>query len=103
MQIELIYALSIGISIAILIATLYGKLTIPIAILSFLTFGLGIAWALAPYTSLVMTPLANSIWYGYSWGWVELFALTQIITTFFWAIPIMLYNFYATGGKTGWT
>lgn len=103
MQIELLYAISIGIAISILIATYFGKLTIPMAILSFLTFGLGIAWLLAPYTTLIMTPLSNSIWYGYSWGYVEIFALAHIISTFFWVLPIMFYNFYATGGKTGWT
>lgn len=103
MQIELLYAITIGIAFAVLIGTWYGKLTIPMAIIIFLTVGLGLAWLLAPYTTLIMTPLANSIWYGYAWGWLELMALLHVITSMAWVLPIMVYNLYKTEGLTGWT
>lgn len=101
MQIELLYAFSIGLSIAVLIGTLYGKLSIPMAMIIIFVIGIGITWVLSPYISLILTPLWNSVWFGYTWGWLEILALAHLITTF-WVSGVMLYNLYRSEGVTGW-
>lgn len=99
-QIEIIYAMLIGLLLAVAIASYYGKLNMGIGLIGILG-GIGVAWLLADYTSLVMTPLANSLWYGYSWGLLEILALLQIIT-FIVMVGLALYNLYKTKGKVIW-
>jgi hypothetical protein len=100
-SIEILYVIPLGIMIAVLIATLYGKLTIPIGIIG-IALGIVMAWLLAPYTSLVMSPLANTLWYGYAWTLLEVFAVIHIFSVF-WMAGIGVYNLYRSGGITAWT
>lgn len=98
--IEILYLIPIIFLIAVLIATIYGKLSLPIAFIAVI-FGIILAWLLAPYTSLIMAPLANSIWYGYVWTWLEVFALLHIVSVFSMA-GIGMYNLYLSGGIKIW-
>lgn len=99
-SIEILYAIPIGILIAVLIGTFYGKLTLPIGFIG-VVLGLVLAWLLAPYIALVMEPLTNSIWYGYEWTLLEIFGLTHIASVFTMA-GVGLYNLYRSGGVTFW-
>lgn len=99
-QIEIIYAVLIGLLIAIAIATYYGKLNLGIGIIGLLA-GIGIAWFFADWMMLVMTPLGNSIWYGYPWTLLSILALIQIITMCA-MVGMAFYNLYKSGGRIVW-
>ena len=99
-QIELLYGLPIGILILTAIAMWFKVLNPIVALLSILA-GIGVAWLLSPYTALIMTPLANSLWYGYSWGFLEALALMHIVTIFG-MVGIAVYNLYRSGGGKSW-
>lgn len=99
-SIEILYAIPIGILIAVLIASFYGKLTLPIAFVGVI-FGIILAWLLAPYTSLVMGPLANTIWYGYKWTILEALGLLHLISVFFMA-SVGVYNLWRSDGVKIW-
>jgi hypothetical protein len=99
-QIELLYAIPIGILISVLIATFYGKLSMPIGFIGVMA-GIGIAWLLSPYIALIMNPLTNCIWYGYEWTLLTMFGLLHIISVFVIASE-SLYNLYLSGGIKTW-
>lgn len=97
---ELTYGFVIGFSVFVFISAYFQKLRISFALL-FILLSIGIAWLIAPFTMLLMTPLSNAIWYGYEWGMYEAFALYHLFTLI--AMPIVaLFILYKTGGKALW-
>lgn len=99
-QIELVYAVLIGLLISVAVATYFRKLTLGIGLFGLLA-GIGIAWFFADWMTMVMTPMSNSLWYGYDWGLLEILALVQIITMCA-MVGMALYNLYKSGGKIVW-
>ena len=99
-QIELLYALPIGILVLTAFGMWYRVLNPVIALLSVLT-GIAIAWLFAPYTTLIMTPLSNTVWYGYEWTLIEALALTHLATIFT-MVGVAVYNLYRSGGGKLW-
>lgn len=99
-QIELLYALPIGLIIACAIAIYYNRLNPMIAGIGILG-GIVIAWAIAPYTALIMTPIHNAIFYGYSWTLLVYLGLLHIILIFI-ILGLFLRNLYISKGKRGW-
>lgn len=97
---EITYGLVIGFSIFVLLTAYFEKLRISFALL-FILLSIGIAWLIAPFTMLIITPLSNAIWYGYSWGLFEMFALYHLITLIIMPI-IATYILVKTGGKALW-
>lgn len=98
--IEILYLIPISIMIAVIIATIYGKLTLPIGVLG-IGIGIMMAFFLAPYTALVMQPLANTIWYGYQWTLFEVIAIFHLASIFS-IVIVALYNLYRSGGIKVW-
>jgi len=98
--IDLIYAIPIIVSVIAIFGLYFEKVNWFTALLGIIG-GFGIAYYIAPYTSLIMTPLSNSLWYGYDWGMIEYFALAHLITLFIMSI-IALYNLYMSNGKKLW-
>ena len=99
-SIEILYVIPLGILIAVLIASFYGKLNLPIAFIGVIS-GILLAWLLAPYIALVMGPLTNTIWYGYDWTLLEAIGLLHIISVFSMA-GVGLYNLWRSGGVKIW-
>lgn len=99
-QIELLYAIPIGLLIALGIATWLGKLNFGIALIGLLS-GIGIAWAFSSYIDVAITPLSNVIWYGYAWSIYAIMVLIHIILAFL-MMFVAGYNLYRTGGKAVW-
>jgi len=98
--IEILYLIPISIMIAVIIATIYGKLTLPIGVIG-IGIGIMMAFFLAPYTAVVMQPLANTVWFGYQWTMLEVMALLHLISVF--AICfVAIYNLYRSGGIKVW-
>lgn len=98
--IDLIYAIPIIISVIAIFGMYFEKLnwfTGFIAIIG----GFGIAYYIAPYTTLIMGSLSNSLWYGYSWGLFEYLGLLHLITIAIMS-AIALYNLYMSNGKKLW-
>lgn len=63
--------------------------------------GFAIAYYSADYTNLIITSVSNSIWYGYSWGWIEMLGLVHIITLFI-MMAIAINNLWLSNGKKLW-
>lgn len=98
--IDLIYMIPIIISVIAILGLYFEKVNWFTALIGIL-IGFGIAFYIAPYTDLIMTPLSNSLWHGYGWGWIEYLALTHLITLFI-MCGIALYNLYMSNGKKLW-
>lgn len=99
-SLDLIYIFPIAVLVASAIATWYGRLNIWIALLSSLT-SISIVWLISDYTNLVMSPLSNAIWYGYSWGLIEILGLAHLISLFAMTI-LAIVNLTETKGATLW-
>lgn len=99
-QIELLYAIPIGLLLASAIAIYYNRLNPVIAGIGILG-GIGIAWALAPYITLIMIPIHNAIFYGYSWSLLVILGILHIILIFI-IVALFLKNLYISKGKRGW-
>lgn len=101
MQIDLLFLIPLMVLLITAVATWYQKLNLWVAFIGTLT-AFGITYWLAPYQELVLNPLTSSLWYGYSWGYLEIVTAIHIITLFIMS-GIAVYNLYMTGGKKIWT
>lgn len=99
-MIEILFWIAIGIALANLIAFATGYLSWPIAIIGMVA-GLGFAIIIEPFTSLIMNPLGNSLFFGYNWGLFETVVLFFIVSCF-WIVGVMTYNQWKTGGIKSW-
>lgn len=61
----------------------------------------GIGYLISPYTQLIIKPISNSLWYGYTWGLLEYIGIIHICTLFIMSF-IALYNLYMSNGKKLW-
>lgn len=100
LQMEIIYIIIIAIITLFTILAYTRKMSTGIALISILT-GLGITYLFNDYMQVLIHPLSNTIFYGYSWTLFVLMVLVNIILLFI-AIIVRGYNLYTTGGKIGW-
>ena len=98
--IDLIYTIPIIISVIAILGMYFEKVNWFTAIMG-IFIGFGITYYLAPYTTLIMNPLSNSLWYGYDWGLFEYLGLFHLSTLFIMCF-IALYNLYMSNGKKLW-
>lgn len=99
-QIEILYVVTFTLIMLFSVLAYTKKMSIGIAIISMIT-GLGIAWLLAPYMQIALSPLVNWIVYGYVFTWHTGVALAHISTLFI-MVGIAGYNLLHSGGKIIW-
>lgn len=99
-QIEILYIIVISLITLFSILAYTKKMSTGIALFSLLT-GIGITWLLNNYISMLIHPLSNTIFYGYSWNLFTIMVLAQIVLVFI-AVIVRGYNLYISGGKIGW-
>lgn len=100
---DLLYFLPITMLILASIMAYYKRITIPMAIFGVL-ISLGITVLFAPYQAIVLTPLVNCLWFGYSWtfpAYLPIIALAHVISLFTMGI-LAIYNLYISHGKSLW-
>jgi len=99
-QMEIIYITIIAIITLFTILAYTRKMSTGIALFSILT-GLGVTWLLNSYMQMLIRPLSNSIFYGYSW---TLLAIMVLINIFLLSAIIIErgYNLYISEGEIGW-
>jgi len=98
--IDLIYMIPIIISVIAIFGLYFDKVNWFTGLLGIVA-GFGITYYISPYSDLIMTPLSNSLWYGYSWGLFEYLGLIHLITLFVMCF-MALYNLYMSNGKKLW-
>ena len=100
MNIDLIFLIPLVVLIIVAMATYYNVLNMWVAFTGCI-MAFAITWMLAPYQELIITPLASSLWFGHTWGLLEMIAIVHI-GTIFTMVGIAVYNLYMTGGKKVW-
>lgn len=100
MNIETSYAILIGVVIILTILTVTRKMSLGIGLIGIGT-GFGIAFLLAPYTEIVMSPVGNAIIYGGAWTINVILGVAHLATMII-IVIIAAYNLMASGGKIIW-
>lgn len=100
LQMEIIYIIIIAIITLFTILAYTRKMSTGIALASILT-GIGITYLFNDYMQMLIHPLSNSIFYGYTWSLFAIMVLINIILLFI-AVIVRGYNLYTSGGKIGW-
>lgn len=98
--IELVYLIPLTIMMICAFAVFFNQLNV---FFGFVATGISfvVSYIIAPYTDTVITPVSNSIWYGYSWGLIEILGLIDIILIFAMSI-IAVNNLWLSKGKKFW-
>lgn len=81
----------------------YEKITIPIAVFSII-ISTGIALAFSSMHAIILTPMVNALWYGYSWtypNYLPILALAYVVSLFLLS-GMAVYNLIRTHGKSLW-
>lgn len=99
-QIELTYLIIFTLITLIIILAYTNKMTVGIAIMS-IVFGSLICYIFAPYMQLVISPVGDYIFYGYSLSFFVISAIAHIISLVIMLI-VALYNLLISGGKITW-
>jgi len=99
-QIDMLYVIPLMVLILTGIAMYTGKLSFTWGILA-IGLSIIIVYFASPYTTMMLVPLKNSIWFGYSWGYFEYMVLIDIILLFLMSI-VGFYNLYITRGLKFW-
>lgn len=99
-MIEILYFIPLIVLIIVAFAFWIEKIDWVIGIIS-IALAFIVAWLLQAYTAVVMTPLGNALWYGYSWGIVEILGLVHLILIFLCTFRAV-YNLWVSKGKVIW-
>lgn len=100
-QIEILYAMILSITAFFGILSYTRKISVGIALLSII-FGVGISLLMAPYMQLVIAPIGDYLFYGYTLNTliiVSIFHLISMIAMIF----VAGYNLIRSGGKITWS
>lgn len=98
--IELTYLIPLMILVIVGLAVWFDQLNLFIGFIGS-AIAFVVSYYIAPYTDTIITPVSNSIWYGYSWGMVELLGLLDLILIFAMVI-VAVNNLYLSKGKKFW-
>lgn len=100
---DVIYFLPVFMMVFAFIMAYYKRVTIPTAVISVIV-AVAISVMFAPYQAIVLQPMINAIWYGYSWltpSYLPILAAIHVTSLFLMA-GVALYNLVKTHGKALW-
>lgn len=100
LQLEILYIIVFAIITLFTVLAYTRKMSTGIALFSLLT-GIGIVWTFNQFMQMMINPLSNVIFYGYSWTILTFMVLVNIILIII-ALIVRGYNLTISGGKIGW-
>lgn len=98
--IDLVYLIPLAIILIVGLAVWLESLNLWVGIMGIM-IAFGVSYWIAGYQALVLVPLANSVWYGFSWGLLEYLAIVHLFSLAL-MVVIAIYNLYMSGGRKLW-
>lgn len=100
MNIEISYAILFASIAIIAILTVTRKMSMGIGIVG-IALGFAISLILAPYMTMVITPVGQALFYGGDWSLAAILGLTHLASMIV-LVGMAAYNLISSGGKIIW-